>query len=379
MTRIDLRIEKAKGSPLCIGSGFIALDIVQGSAGSFSAVGGSCGNVMAILAWLGWKARPSARLGTDTTGHFILGALQAVGVDPVHLLKDDTVSTPVVIQRFVEDATGQRAHRFSLSCPDCGAWLPRFRATTKKQVAPIMDGPVPKAFYFDHVSPSSLELASWVARAGGLVLFEPSSIRDDRSFQRAIDTCHILKYSKDRLGHVPDLATAKHPRLIVETCGADGLKVRWRERWSHLAAFKAPVFVDAAGSGDWCSAGLIHQTAGQGPANWADLRKATIDRALRFGQAMAAINCSFEGARGAMAALSFDSFNKALRSLVENPIKHIDLSHHHAGLPKIPAGLCRACVDDKKCEPTGRAHQNARFTKSRTPISVNLGHRRGTI
>ena len=166
MTRIDLRIEKAKNDPICIGSGFVSLDIIQGKDGSISAAGGSCGNVMAILAWLGWKARPSTRLGADTASDFVLSALRDVGVDPVHLLIDGSVSTPVVIQRFVEDVAGQRIHRFYLSCPECGAWLPRFRATTRKQVAPIMDGPSPNALYFDRISPSSLDLASWTARSG---------------------------------------------------------------------------------------------------------------------------------------------------------------------------------------------------------------------
>ena len=348
MTRIDLRIEKAKGDPLCIGSGFVSLDIIQGKAGSFSAAGGSCGNVMAILAWLGWKARPSTRLGADTAGDFVLGALRDAGVDPVHLLKDGSVSTPVVIQRFVEDVAGQRTHRFYLSCPNCGAWLPRFRATKKEQVAPIMDGPVPNAFYFDRVSPSSLDLASWTAQSGGLVLFEPSSIGDERTFQMAIGTCHVLKYAKDRLGHVPDLAAVKHPRLIIETCGADGLKVRWRGRWSHFPAFRVPVFVDAAGSGDWCSAGLIHQIARRGPINWAELSKTDIERGLRTGQAMAAINCRFEGARGSMTALtSLRSFNDALHAVVKMPVRDIDLSLHHVDPPEPPAGFCKACLRDK--------------------------------
>ena len=166
------------------------------------------------------------------------------------------------------------------------------------------------------------------------MLFEPSSIGDERTFQRAIDTCHVLKYAKDRLGHVPDLAAVKHPRLIIETCGADGLKVRWRGRWSHFPAFQAPGFVDAAGSGDWCSAGLIHQIARRSPINWAKIRKTDIERALRIGQAMAAINCGFEGARGAMAILSsIRSFNTALRAVVEKPVRDVDLSHHHVGPP----------------------------------------------
>lgn len=330
MTNIGWETDKTNDGPLCIGSGFVALDVVQSESGSFSAVGGSCGNVMAILAWLGWKARPSARLGADPNGVLVLSAFRDVGVDPVHLLQDKTVSTPVVIQRFVENAEGQRVHRFFLFCPDCGVWLPRFRPTTKRQVAPIMDGTAPRAFYFDRVSPSSLELASWAAHSGSLVLFEPSSICDERAFQRAINTCHILKYSKDRLGHLPDFVAIEQPKLIVETHGGNGLRVRWHGRWSQLPAFRVPVVVDAAGAGDWCSAGLIHHLARQGTVDWAAFQESDIHRALRSGQAMAAINCGFEGARGAMTSLSFQSFARTLCSLVQNPIKHNDLKLHHA-------------------------------------------------
>ena len=291
MTRIDLRIRKAKGSPVCVGSGFVALDIVQGESGSFAATGGSCGNVIAILAWLGWSARLSTRLGTDLAGDMVFQEFFDTGVEVSGLIRDATVSTPIIIQRFVAQTDGSRRHRYSLSCPDCGKWLPRFRATTLRQIEPLLESiNRAKTYYFDRVTAASLKAAAAAARIGALVVFEPSALGDEGAFQRAVDVCDVLKYSNEQLGHVPDLAAATHPRIVIETLGADGLRVRWRKRWSRLPAFEAPLFKDAAGSGDWCTAGLIHAVGTKGRAGLAALRKADLERALRFGQALAALN-----------------------------------------------------------------------------------------
>ena len=126
-----------------------------------------------------------------------------------------------------------------------------------------------------------------------------------------------LKYSHDRLGHVPDLSRLASPRLVIETRGPDGLRVRWRRSWSDLQAYSAPRLIDAAGSGDWCTAGLIHKVAEGGAKSFETLNKAYIDHSLRFGQALAAINCGFEGARGAMMGLTQLQMNKALGALSE--------------------------------------------------------------
>lgn len=128
MTRIDLLLKPATGSPTCIAVGFVAADIIEGSVEEFAAVGGSCGNVMAILAWLGWNAVPVSRLGRDWAAKIIRRDLGALGADLTGLSDEKSVQTPIVIQRFVKDRTGRQTHRFSLTCPECGGWLPRYRA-----------------------------------------------------------------------------------------------------------------------------------------------------------------------------------------------------------------------------------------------------------
>ena len=345
MTRIDLRIEKVKGWPGCVGSGFVALDIVQGEAGSFAAAGGSCGNVMAILAWLGWSACLSSRLGTDLAGDMVAQELSDVGIDVSGLIRDDLVSTPIVIQRFVAQTDGGRRHRYSLSCPDCGKWLPRFRATTLHQIEPLLENiNRAKTYYFDRVTAASLKAATAAARSGALVVFEPSSLGDEGAFQRAVDVCDVLKYSNEQLGYVPDLAAATHPCIVIETLGADGLRVRWRKRWSRLPAFEAPLFKDAAGSGDWCTAGLIHTIGAEGRAGLTTLRKADIERALRFGQALAALNCGFEGARGLMSAKRPEAINRALQALQEKAVPPRNWADSGGKLEPAPQKICELCT-----------------------------------
>lgn len=300
----------------CWGAGFVAMDVVDADGDPFAAVGGSCGNVMTILAWLGWAARPIARLGNDATGSFIREELRWLGVDVGYLTQEKEVRSPIVLQRFARARDGTRTHRFSLTCPACSRWLPRHRPITLAQSTSLACGDeAPQVFYFDRVSPAALRLAATVGSLGALVVFEPSSVEDESKFQKAVDACHVLKYSHERLGHVPDLPFAVAPALIVETCAASGLRYRWAGRWSELDAFAVENVVDAAGSGDWCSATLIHRLGRKGAEAFLRSTDTTVAAALQDGQAAAAVNCGFRGARGAMQVLALPELNDRLLML----------------------------------------------------------------
>lgn len=351
MTRVDLALRPVTNEPTCIGVGFIAADIVEGSSEEFVAAGGSCGNVLAILAWLGWKTYPVSRMGHDWAAGVIRKDFNALGVQDKFLFEEPSVQTPIVIQRFVEDAKGTRVHRFSLACPECGGWLPRYRASTLVQATEVTESSViPRTLYLDRVSPAALRIATWAKEKGALIFFEPSSIGDERQFQRAVDLCHILKFSDDRLGHMRDLREAQSPKIIIETRAEEGLRLRWRGRWSDLAAFATPLFLDGAGAGDWCSAGLIHHLGTTGAGIIDTLQKPRLVTALRFGQALAAINCGFEGARGAMMAMTRTQLAKRLTTLAtekpEAPPEAEDLGTREGDIPR---RLCATCsVLEKK-------------------------------
>ena len=348
MTRIDLDIKRPNKCVTSLGSGFIALDLVEGSSKVFPAVGGSCGNVVSILAWLGWNSKIAGRLRCDVAGRFIKDELEQLGVDVSDLALEEKGVSPIVIQKFVEDKEGGRTHRFSLTCPDCKGWLPRYRAMTRKHASPVIEkGHCPNLYYFDRANPATLKLARWAHEGGALIVFEPQSVPEERYFEEAIDLCHVLKYASDRLGHIPDLGEAQSPKMIVKTQGDEGLSVRWNGRWVKYSAFVPPVFKDAAGSGDWCTAGIIHQLGQSGADAFTSHSKSDIGQALRFGQALAAVNCGFEGARGAMSALNHKSFNKVLRSLSSNRSDTaIDWPVDENITPDLPTGLCFSCSGD---------------------------------
>ena len=300
----------------CWGVGFVAMDVIDVEGDRFAAVGGSCGNVMAILAWLGWSARPIARLGGDAAGNFIREELCGMGVDVASLIEEKELRSPTVLQRFGTARDGTRTHRFSLTCPGCGRWLPRHRSVTLAQSASLgCGGEAPNVLYFDRVSPAALRLAETARSRGALVVFEPASADAEAKFQRAVDACHVLKYSQERLGHLPDLPYAASPALIVETRGDSGLRYRWEGRWSQLDAFPVKDIVDAAGAGDWCTATLIHRMGRTGAEPFTRSTSSVIEAALQDGQAAAAVNCGFLGARGAMQALTLGAMNERLSTL----------------------------------------------------------------
>ncbi len=353
MIRVDLALRPVTNDPACIGVGFVAADIVEGSSEEFVAAGGSCGNVMAILAWLGWKTFPVVRIGPDWAARVIRKDFDALGVRNEFLSQERSIQTPIVIQRFVEDAKGKRVHRFSLACPECGGWLPRYRASTLTQATEVIESSViPKTLYMDRVSPAALRVATWAKEKGALIVFEPSTIGDERQFQRAVDLCHILKFSHDRLGHMRDIREAQSPKVIVETCAEEGLRLRWRGHWSDLPAFHTPRFLDGAGAGDWCSAGMIHRLGTTGARIVATLQKPRLLAALRFGQALAAVNCGFEGARGAMMAMTRVQLAKRLTTLAAKKPEVVaeveDLATREGDIPKRLCATCSASDKSKK-------------------------------
>jgi fructokinase len=110
----------------------------------------------------------------------------------------------------------------------------------------------------------------------------------------------VLKYGRSREAAFSEsLGKTSFTQLRIVTEGKQGARFRVsRGGWKRLGAFPVDV-VDAAGAGDWTTAGFLSRlAAGVGAlpslVEDADL----VADALRFGQALAATSCGFKGARG---------------------------------------------------------------------------------
>ncbi|MCK1515626.1 carbohydrate kinase [Bradyrhizobium sp. 190] len=353
--------------PKAFGAGLIALDVVVGldpQAPIRSWAGGTCGNVLSALAYLGWDSYPIARLNGDPASVRVRDDMARWGVHMDYANCSPTAHTPIIIQEIRRGRDGRPKHRFSWSCPQCGQWLPGFKAVTieaVEKVTPALTGA--SVFFLDRVSRATLTLAAQAAERGAVVIFEPSSKATDKLFAEAVSLAHIVKYSDQRLAGVQGVMKDGSATLVeIQTLGEQGLRYRHRlgrsaSNWLHLSAIAAPRLTDSCGSGDWCTAGLIAKIAAQGRTGLRQAGAQGLRGALRYGQALAAWNCGFEGARGGMYAVTHKAFDQQIAALLAGQLDSLTEGSVELGSESIIA--CPACPPEspnRKPMSRGRSH-----------------------
>jgi sugar/nucleoside kinase (ribokinase family) len=340
------------GKPRVFGAGLIALDLVISSDPQVpvrSWAGGTCGNVLSILAYLGWDAFPIARLNGDPASARVRADMEHWGVRLDHACCSPTAHTPIIVQEIRRGRDGRPSHRFSWSCPRCGEWLPGFKAVTIEAADAVFPA-LKKAsvFFLDRLSRASLNLAERASAEGAIVIFEPSGKGTDKLFTEAFRLAHIVKYSDQRLAASDTAIEGSSASLVeIQTLGERGLQYRHRIRrswsdWLHLNAIAAPRLKDSCGAGDWCTAGLIATIASHGQAGLRKLGAKELREGLRYGQALAAWNCGFEGARGGMYAVSREDFQQQVADLLSGRLKNLPDALKEPVVPDVTIN-CPAC------------------------------------
>ncbi|MCC6908115.1 MAG: hypothetical protein IT430_09260 [Phycisphaerales bacterium] len=319
MMRHRRTVSSAK--PVVVGTGLVALDVVIADnvrSDPILCAGGTCGNVLTALAWLGWDAYPIARLRSDAASKRIIEDLKSWDVKLDFVSLSSCGSTPVVVQHNHENGNGERSHKFSRRCPVCGNWLPWYKAVRAATV-PELTQRLPKAnvFYFDRTSRGAVTLAQNARQDGALVVFEPSAESEPHLLKAALAVAHVVKVASDRTAGNEDILDATTPLLLIETLGASGLRysrrrVGRKRSWKTLPAFSVTAFRDAAGAGDWCTAGIISKLGQLGPKGLEAASGAQVQAALRRGQAMAAWTCHYDGPRGGMYVETRKTFDRAV-------------------------------------------------------------------
>lgn len=101
--------------------------------------------------------------------------------------------------------------------------------------------------------------------------------------------------------------------------------------------------IDAAGCGDWLTAAFVNEVGRSGLVGFTGLSRSELRAGLAIGQASAAWNCHFEGARGGMYACSPDEYREAVRGIVAGrsiaPLMRPAARLHRCRLQS----LCLAC------------------------------------
>jgi fructokinase len=353
--------------PAVVGMGLIALDVVSkresASAARFFA-GGTCGNVLAILAYLGWKAMAVARFGNDANARRVLKDLRRWGVQTNFACLRPTAKAPVIVEWISTDRDGQGSHRFSFTCPECGSWFPGFRPVPVAAVEPVLDALAPaQVFFFDRPSRSSLTVAKGCREKGACVYFEPSTVGDPKLFREALEVSHVVKYASERMNDLGEMKRLPEPLIEIGTLGSAGLRFRSRctrsrtSGWRRLHGFPVKSVRDTAGCGDWLTAVLLNRIARRGLASVKRVDLEQLTSVLSESQAAAAWNCSFEAARGGMMTTSPQELDVALRAIQDGSAARDDSHDQKRRLARTAASIaCLSCREPSRTSINRRSN-----------------------
>jgi sugar/nucleoside kinase (ribokinase family) len=308
-----------------VGTGLFALDLVIGTDGQLLSygLGGSAGNVLAILAKFNWDAVPVVELGQDPAANLLLQEFTHLNIDQSFVHTSPKFHTPVIYQHQ-QKSDSDRTHKFSFSCPHCGEKRSMMRSATSVFDTNLPQQRPPQVLYLDRATRMGVELAELYKDKNVLVVFEPSEIGNDSVlFQRALNAANIVKYADDRLDDLASFSTA-HISVEICTMGSNGLRYRapsLGDDWVTLSAYHAPKVVDTAGAGDWCTAGMIQYLVGQQrPLNINAIKYNQLHKALRFGQALSALNCMTVGAMGLTKTIPLTDIKEQAKKLMSSKV-----------------------------------------------------------
>ncbi|KAF1710164.1 PfkB family carbohydrate kinase [Pseudoxanthomonas sacheonensis] len=291
--------------PHIVGTGLLALDVIvqrNGASVSYSASGGgTCGNVLTILARMGWQSSWLGAMDDSSIARLIRHEMESAGVCLHSTPSDDAPPTPVFAHHIDVDAHGHARHWFSDSCPHCGRKFPHYQRPADtwltNQVAHVRRADV---FFADRLSDSIIELAAQAKAHGALIVYEPSASSDLPWMGQMFALADIVKHSSDRRNALEGVAAANASTLWIETLGSRGL--RWsfdRNAHHEIAAVPNPRAIDACGAGDWFTSALIFLLSGTSQ-KLSQLTPTQLTRVMKTASGVAAWSCSFLGARGAL-------------------------------------------------------------------------------
>ena len=289
---------------ICLGTGLISLDVLIRDGENIPLsyyVGGTCGNVMMILAHMGWESYPIARLDGTKDAKRVLADMHKNNVHTDFVSTSDG-KTPVIVQRNFITKDGIPKHKFE-SRNNTERFCPDFKSLSVKQADIIIESIdfVPKVFFFDRVSPAIHKLATAFKEKGSVIFFEPSSRGGDvKRFIQCVAVADIIKFSDQRIKDYQQFENYKD-KLFIQTQGSKGLRYRLNTEWVQMEPIYNGNIVDTAGAGDWTTSALINELFKDKQVKGIDgISLNEIKMALNVAQRVGAKSCSYEGARGMM-------------------------------------------------------------------------------
>jgi sulfofructose kinase len=256
----------------------------------FYSVGGQVATAMVTCARLGLRAKYIGTVGDDERGRLQMDSLRGSGIDIEHV--QQRVNCPNQSAYIVVDeSTGERTIFWNR--PDCLTISPA--QITADQIT------CARLLHIDGHDTPAVEHAARIARGANI----PITVDVDTiyaGFDRVLPLVDYLIASaefpgrwtgiEDPLAALMEIQRKSGMRVAAMTLGAHGALAYAEGRFHYSPAFIVNC-IDTTGAGD-----VFH-----GAFCYSVLQQMPIAAALEFSNAMAALNCTAEGARGRIADL----------------------------------------------------------------------------
>lgn len=222
-------------------------------------VGNTCGNVAAILPYLGVESFPIVHLDLSEQGLKIKDDLRRYGAD-VRFVENSAAGGTTLLRctHKRNKMTGEHTASFRATSP--GSRFPRRRFLRVRDEAPAFIEKLdftPDVFFFDAAEAGLRYLAGELRGKGTLVYFEPESDAEKAKFLKAVEVSDIIKFSHEKVSDL-DFVAKNVDKLFIRTMGAEGLEFNLCGKgWVHVDPVANDNVVDWEGAGDWTTSQFI--------------------------------------------------------------------------------------------------------------------------
>lgn len=264
-------------------------------------VGGTCGNVMTMLPYLGIQTFPVAILDCSEQGYQIKRDLERYGANTRFVRNEEGGGT--TLMRCTHKTSPDGSHVMSVRATSPGSMFPKrkqlgARSGEAEAFAASLDF-TPDLFFFDDPSAGNMVLARKLRSRGTTVYFEPEGVGNTEStFLKRVEMSDIVKFSGERIKDV-SFTDIFLDKLFIRTTGKDGLDFRLRGgRWIHIPPVANDNVVDWEGAGDWTSSAFIAEFLKRGYRSVRGLIDDAVREILYEAQKVASRSVSFMGSKG---------------------------------------------------------------------------------
>lgn len=285
-----------------IGTGLACLDIINQEKEIIVMNGGTCANVLTVLAQLGEEVMmllPEYKQDLQRDKFYSTFKKLRVGL----MFYGDTKQN---IPRIVETYDENFKPAFYTKCPHCNRDLIKHRFVSYEETRVIVDSLKDyDVFFSDRISDGIKSIAKEFNKNGAKVFYEPNSGRNVKAFIEMAKMSNILKFSTDRIS----MSLAKNIleqcqdcmlELVIATHGKNGLSFCYKmdngifSDWIIGPYIEFDRTKDTSGAGDWLTAGFLHYWNRES----FKLCRESVYNALEQSLRLSAIASMTEGAQG---------------------------------------------------------------------------------